>query len=68
MVTTAIDQAMAHMAGEDVEDTIVINGLEVTQDNASDYLSRYFSCFPVTAGLSELFRGFVLVPCSRFSG
>jgi hypothetical protein len=28
-------------AGEDVEDTIVINGLEVTQDNVGDYLSQY---------------------------
>ncbi|MDT3436013.1 substrate-binding domain-containing protein [Haloarcula sp. 1CSR25-25] len=42
MVTTAIEQATAHMAGEDVEDTITIEGLEVTQDNASDYLGQYF--------------------------
>ncbi|MEF8827752.1 MAG: substrate-binding domain-containing protein [Haloarcula sp.] len=42
MVTTAIDRATAHLAGEDVEDTIVIDGLEVTQDNASDYISQYF--------------------------
>jgi ribose transport system substrate-binding protein len=42
MVTTAIEQATAHMAGEDVEDTIAIEGLEVTQDNASDYLGQYF--------------------------
>ncbi|MFC6976628.1 substrate-binding domain-containing protein [Halomicroarcula sp. GCM10025709] len=42
MVTTAIDRATAHLAGETVEDTIVIEGLEVTQDNASDYLDQYF--------------------------
>ncbi|AUV80365.1 hypothetical protein C2R22_00755 [Salinigranum rubrum] len=42
MVTTAIDRGKAHLAGEDVQDTIVIEGLEVTQDNASDYLSQYF--------------------------
>lgn len=42
MVTTAIESGKAHLAGEDVEDTITIEGLEVTQDNASDYLSDYF--------------------------
>ncbi|WP_276277581.1 substrate-binding domain-containing protein [Haloarcula regularis] len=42
MVNTAIETGKAHLAGEDVEDTIVIEGLEVTQDNASDYLSQYF--------------------------
>lgn len=42
MVTTAIESGKAHLAGEQVNDTITIDGLEVTQDNASDYLSEYF--------------------------
>ena len=42
MVTTAIDRGAAHLAGEDVDDTIVIEGLEVTQENGSDYLDQYF--------------------------
>ncbi|MFB6297489.1 MAG: substrate-binding domain-containing protein [Salinirussus sp.] len=42
MVMTSIEKGKAHLAGEDVEDTIVIEGLEVTQDNAGDYLNQYF--------------------------
>jgi len=42
MVTTAIDTGVAHLDGEDVEDSITIEGLEVTQDNASDYIDQYF--------------------------
>lgn len=42
MVTTAIESGKAHLAGEDVQDTITIDGLEVTQENASDYLDEYF--------------------------
>ncbi|MBX0323201.1 substrate-binding domain-containing protein [Halomicroarcula sp. F13] len=42
MVDTAIETGKAHLAGDDVEDTIVIEGLEVTQANASDYLGQYF--------------------------
>ena len=42
MVTTAIDRGKAHLASEDVQDTIVIEGLEVTQENAGDYLGQYF--------------------------
>ena len=30
------------MAGEDVDDTIPIEGLRVTQENGSDYLDQYF--------------------------
>jgi ribose transport system substrate-binding protein len=42
MVTTSIEQGKAYLAGEDVEDTMVVEGLEVTQENASDYLDQYF--------------------------
>ncbi|WP_254271334.1 substrate-binding domain-containing protein [Haloarcula marina] len=42
MVTTAIESGIAYLNDESVEDTIVIEGLEVTQDNASDYLNQYF--------------------------
>ncbi|MFC4360417.1 substrate-binding domain-containing protein [Halobium salinum] len=42
MVNTGIERGKAHLAGEDVEDTIVVDGLEVTQENASDYLDQYF--------------------------
>ncbi|EMA10016.1 substrate-binding domain-containing protein [Haloarcula marismortui] len=42
MVNTSIERAQAHINGKDVEDSVVIEGLEVTQKNASDYLSQYF--------------------------
>ncbi|QIO22853.1 substrate-binding domain-containing protein [Haloarcula sp. JP-L23] len=42
MVNTAIETGKAHLAGEDVQETVVIDGLEVTQDNAADYLGQYF--------------------------
>lgn len=42
MVTTSIEKGKAHLAGEDVKGTIVVDGLKVTQENASDYLSQYF--------------------------
>ncbi|ERG98227.1 MAG: ABC-type sugar transport system, periplasmic component [Haloquadratum sp. J07HQX50] len=42
MVTESISQAKAHMAGEDVDDTIPIEGLRVTQENGGDYLDQYF--------------------------
>jgi ribose transport system substrate-binding protein len=42
MVNTSIERAQAYIDGEDVEDSVVIEGLEVTQENASDYLDQYF--------------------------
>ncbi len=42
MVNTAIETGIAHLNGEDVEENIPIDGLEVTQDNAGDYLGQYF--------------------------
>lgn len=39
MVNTAIENGKVNLAGEDVQATIVIEGLEVTQDNASDSTS-----------------------------
>lgn len=42
MINTAIDVGTAYLAGEDVEETIAVDGLEVTQENAQDYLDQYF--------------------------
>lgn len=42
MVNTAIESGKAHLADQEVQDTIVIEGLEVTQENASSYLDQYF--------------------------
>ena len=42
MVTTAIERGKAYLAGEEVEDVIPIDGLEVTQENAADYIDQYF--------------------------
>jgi len=42
MVTTGIDRGKAYLAGEEVEEAVVVEGLEVTQENGSDYLNQYF--------------------------
>jgi ribose transport system substrate-binding protein len=42
MVNSAIARGKDVLAGESVEDTYSIDGLEVTQENASDYLDSYF--------------------------
>lgn len=42
MVTTAIERGKAYLAGEEVEDVIPIDGLEVIQENAADYIDQYF--------------------------
>lgn len=42
MVHTSIERAQSYIDGEDVDDSVVIDGLEVTQENASDYLDQYF--------------------------
>jgi ribose transport system substrate-binding protein len=42
MVSTSIEQAKAHIDGEDVEEFVAIDGLEVTQETGPDYLSQYF--------------------------
>ena len=42
MVNTAIERGQTAVEGESLEDYYRIDGLEVTQDNASDYLDEYF--------------------------
>ena len=42
MVSASIERAQAYIDGEDVDDSVVVDGLEVTQENASDYLDQYF--------------------------
>ncbi len=42
MVSISIEQAKRYLADEDIEDTITVEGREVTQDNATEYLTQYF--------------------------
>jgi len=42
MVNTSIERGKQALAGEELDDFYQIDGLEVTQDNASDYLNQYF--------------------------
>ncbi|PSP95222.1 hypothetical protein BRC78_00845, partial [Halobacteriales archaeon QH_8_68_33] len=42
MVNTAIERGQTAVEGESLEDYYRIDGLEVTQDNATDYLDEYF--------------------------
>ncbi len=42
MIRTAIDMGIKAVEGEDLEDSVQIEGLEVTGENASDYLNQYF--------------------------
>ncbi|MFB6106869.1 MAG: substrate-binding domain-containing protein [Halobacteriaceae archaeon] len=42
MVNTAIEKGTAHLNGDSLEDYYKIDGLKVTDENASDYLGEYF--------------------------
>lgn len=42
MVNQAIERGKMAVAGEDLEDFYKVEGLEVAQENAQDYLSEYF--------------------------